>query len=419
MRRQLVVMSALLLGGGRGGEAQENGHLLAMSALSPNLAGIFYAPPRGGWYIQVAPPGTIDPTARRHLAWLPGNRHLVVAENDYAASPSFPLLFSLFERDTGAYAPLFSVPPPFLAPSITIDQEGVLVIMGGSALYRVGANGVLQRIAPPNGQNIEGKTVREDLETGDYIVSATQNVYRVRPWGMMSTIASYPLPGVVRSQDPETGEFLLWGGTSLFRMTGTGTVTSTTITSQVNVEAMVVDETPSPLGEYAFSTGGRFINYLARVSRWGGTVTTLLDFTPTGSFGVDLVLDRPRNVSTANAGFSNRWNLFVDFPLDAGLPYVCLVGTSGYRPGVWLPDGRKIRLNPDGATWAGLAGLLPGFWGLSGVLDARGTAQGVMDLAGAGPQARGIPFWVVGVVLDPAAPSGIRRVSPPIVVQIR
>jgi hypothetical protein len=109
----------------------------------------------------------------------------------------------------------------------------------------------------------------------------------------------------------------------------------------------------------------------------------------------------------------------VDFPSDAGLRYACLVGTSGYHPGVALPDGRKIRLNPDAVTGMGLAGTLPGFSGLTGVLDSRGTSQGTIDLAGAPRSARGIPFWLVGLVLDPAAPSGIRRVSPPIVVQIR
>lgn len=96
-----------------------------------------------------------------------------------------------------------------------------------------------------------------------------------------------------------------------------------------------------------------------------------------------------------------------------------LVGRSGYTPGIALPDLRKIRLNPDSTTWAGLAGSLPGTSGLVGTLDARGTARGAIDLSRAPASARGQAFWMVGVVLDPASPSSIRRISPPVVMQLR
>jgi len=228
------------------------------------------------------------------------------------------------------------------------------------------------------------------------------------------------------AQDPETGDFLTWFSTSgprpsvLLKVTAQGTVTTTTTTGHYP-SAMAVDETPTALGEYVFNTG--YIACVERGDRMGGPVRTILCLPPYSgenrTWLMDLVLNRVKNVSTANAGVRNRWHHFVDFPLDAGYPYAVVVGVSGIRPGIRLTDGRKIRLNPDPITWAGLTGTLPGFSGLSGTLDARGTASGLIDLSSLGPAARGTPFWMVGLVLDPGPPVSIRRVSPPVVVQIR
>ena len=133
-----------------------------------------------------------------------------------------------------------------------------------------------------------------------------------------------------------------------------------------------------------------------------------------------VAIDRGHNVSTANAGARNRWHVFVDFPNDAGRPFIVLVSASGVRPGPALPGlYHPLRLNPDALTWAVLAGALPQLTGLAGTLDPRGTARGLIDLSALGPAARGTPFWLVGLVLDPGPPLTVRRTSPPVVVQVR
>jgi len=199
---------------------------------------------------------------------------------------------------------------------------------------------------------------------------------------------------------------------TLYKVTTGGTVTPTSIRvgDPKNLE---VDETPSAAGEYVFVT---LWGSLARVGRMGGPFTGLVGIPYV--FAHDMVLDGVRNVSTVGSG-TNRWEVLVDFPYDPGFTYAILLGRSGYRPGVTLPDLRRLRLNPDAATWAGLAGALPGTSGLAGTLDARGTARGVIDLSRAPASARGQAFWMVGVVLDPASPSSIRRISPPVVLQLR
>ena len=365
------------------------------------------------------------------ITTLPGNRHLLVHEG--------PSTYYVYERDTGAY---LALPPlPLIPPrnwdyfrSNVVDQEGELVVLpaGGSGnpdgIYRLGRDRQWSRIAALPGLSPRWfDRVLVDLETGDYVVSLN-GLFRVRPWGATTTISGATLQ--VTAQDPETGGFLFWDqnynpnyGYALNRITGTGTITTTGITWPPNVGYLpsltVVDDRPTAWGEYVavgVTTGTGAGSAIGRVSRWGGVVNVMAR---PGDICTSLILDRTRNLSTANDGARNRWRLFVDFPYDAGYPYACLVGASGIRPGIRLADGRNLRLNVDPLTLQGLAGTLPGFSGLMGRLDSTGAATGRIDLSSAGPAARGIPFWVVGLVLDPGPPLSIRRVSPPIVVQMR
>ena len=402
--------------------AQEPGYVISLSA-GPvtTLTGLYYVPSIGGSYVLIGRPSTLPPASPfgQLVCTIPGNRHLLVDET-YVGNF---LKYYVFDLDTGAYDHLITVPP--VPPQTTtspgyrlVDQEYDLIYVDYQqpGLYRLGANATFQQFAqlPPLMQP-SGFLV--DVDTGDYVVSGRQGLHRVRPWGEVSTVTAFSAG--LTSQDPETGEYLLWtpSGTPsvgrLVKVTPSGTVTSTT-TQTWNPVAMVVDDTPSALGEYVFCG---LDSTVWRVGRVGGPAT-LLGSLP-GTFALSLQLERTRNVSTANAGARNRWHLLVDFPYDPGRPYVVLVGTSGIRPGLVLPDLRRVRLNLDDLTWRGLAGALPGFSGLSGTLDSRGTARGLIDLAAAPVRLRGTPFWMVGLVLDPGPPVSVRRVSPVIVVQLR
>jgi len=404
--------------------AQSPGYLMGLSG-GPytSLSGVFLAPHGGQPFSQIAIPNLLPRNSNevQYLSTMPGNRHLLVDETyatNYAASKYF-----LLNLDTGSYDHLVTVPP--IPPLTTaspglhiVDQEGDLIYVSYQqpGLYRLGADSRFQLFAQlPAAMQPSGFLV--DVDTGDYVVSGRPGLHRVRPWGEVSTITAFQAG--LGSQDPETGEYLMWTPagtptmTRLVKVTASGTITSTT-TQTWAASAMVVDETPSALGEYVICS---YLSLLWRVGRFGGPLTLLGGFS--GSFAWSMQLERTRNVSTANAGARNRWHLLVDFPHDPGRPYVVLVGRSGIRPGLVLPDLRRIRLNPDDLTWRGLTGSLPGFTGLVGTLDARGTARGLIDLAAAPAGLRGTPFWMVGLALDPGPPVSIRRVSPVTIVQIR
>jgi len=401
-------------------EGQEPGYIVSMSVGPLPQTGLYYVPPNGGTAIQLARPRVLPAVSVMgpSMAQLPGNRHILVDESYSTGYNTFS--YHVFDRLRGSYDPLPLIPPiaQGVFGTLVIDQEGDLILAASgsqtSGVYRLGRDGSYRNVASFGGLSGE---VLVDLDTGDYVVCASPAVLRVSPGGSVFTIGN--LAGaIVQAQDPESGEYLVWApdGVNLpsriHRMAATGVVTSTNITAARPV-GTAVDETPSVLGEYVYCS---FQSYIARASRAGGMSTILQQFP---GFCVDMIMDSVQSISTTNAGLPNKWNLLIGFSHDRGYPYIVLVGVSGYRAGITLQDQRRIRLNPDGVTVLGASGGLQGFTGLLGTLDSLGNARGMIDLSAVGPAARGLPFWMVGLVLDPAAPSGIRRISPPVVVQIR
>jgi hypothetical protein len=107
---------------------------------------------------------------------------------------------------------------------------------------------------------------------------------------------------------------------------------------------------------------------------------------------------------------ASNWSIRMSCPQFPGKKYMLVAGMAGIRPGVKLPDGRRIWLNPDVVTYATMFGWLPGIWnGGPGVLDSNGEAQAALNLGSLSIPSTGLglPFWMTLIVLDPAAPSGV------------
>ena len=103
----------------------------------------------------------------------------------------------------------------------------------------------------------------------------------------------------------------------------------------------------------------------------------------------------------------------VDFPGDAGRPYVVAFSQSGFSPGVPLPDGRTIPLNLDGLTLLTANVALPPFLtGNTGVLDGLGRATVRFNLNSL--PVTGLRLWAAAVTVDPNAPLGISQISAPL-----
>jgi len=87
---------------------------------------------------------------------------------------------------------------------------------------------------------------------------------------------------------------------------------------------------------------------------------------------------------------------------------------SDVRPGVPLPDGRRILLNVDNLTALSLSGRLgPLFAGNVGKLTPSARAMAVLDVSSL-PVLKGLPIWLLAATLNPQAPLGIQTISDPL-----
>jgi hypothetical protein len=329
-------------------------------------------------------------------------------------------------------------PGSFLPDNLLVDQDGDLLFSfyRGGGLSRLDQNGYPVLKVPELGTSVV------DLDTGDYVgLVPSGQLARVSYSGQVTTITSVnPALSYWKrvAQDPASGDFLIWDQNpasnqprALFRATASGVVTTVGIAPPVVLNPIAVFSDPAPDREYVFPSGCAAgvcfptspIPGIYTMSRTTGQVSLLYSIgrDPAGNplwAPLDMVRDRSRRLSTVKSAL-NRWDLLIDFPGDGNLPYVVLLSLSGIRPGVPLSDGRRLRLNPDPLTYLAGGGQVPGFTGLSGILDQAGRALGLLDASWFPPTTQGVPLWAVGITLDQAAPSGIRTISDTIVVQIR
>ena len=127
-------------------------------------------------------------------------------------------------------------------------------------------------------------------------------------------------------------------------------------------------------------------------------------------YGLSYVFDfyQGRHTQTVKTGV-DRWQIRFSAPLFPGRAYAVAAGVSGVAPGLALPDGRTINLNPDPLFLLTAQNRIPAVFNPGpGLLDSRGEAAGVLDLSGLGRP--GLPLWIAWVVLDPLAPSGVAYV---------
>jgi hypothetical protein len=152
-----------------------------------------------------------------------------------------------------------------------------------------------------------------------------------------------------------------------------------------------------------------------------GTVTSIRVQAGGRSLGVkDFDFYRGRHLQTVKSG-PHRWDIRISCPRSPGYGYALAASLSGVRPGIPLSDGRRINLVADALTHLTLHNRLPGiFHPGPAVLDARGEARGLLDLASLKPPPGGfgIPVWIAVAVLDPQSPTGIKYLPDTYVMRI-
>lgn len=137
------------------------------------------------------------------------------------------------------------------------------------------------------------------------------------------------------------------------------------------------------------------------------------------TYNLSLVFEfyRNRHIASVKTG-EGKWTLLFSVPNHPGKQYKAIVGTSGVRPPLALPDGRRLCLKFDVLSHLSMHGLLgstfdPG----PGQLDAKGEARGQLDVSAFLPTG-GLPIWIAMVVLDPNAPLGIAYIPNPHVIRV-
>jgi len=122
-----------------------------------------------------------------------------------------------------------------------------------------------------------------------------------------------------------------------------------------------------------------------------------------------------REVATIKRG-PGKWEIVMHFQGESGNAYVAGLSLSGVRPGVRLPDRRRIHLNVDTLTALSVNGLLgPLFSGYTGALNAFDRGSAVLDVSGL-PALKGTRIWAQVVTLNKSAPLGIQTIADPVVL---
>src|SRR5690606_18403755 len=121
---------------------------------------------------------------------------------------------------------------------------------------------------------------------------------------------------------------------------------------------------------------------------------------------------RPLPIQSGIPAPGNTVYFGVRYRPDAGRIFA-LGLALGATPGITLPDGRNIPLNPDPLLTLSLS--LPGF---VGTLNTTGDGLVQFPLPN-NPRLSGLPFVAAFITLDPTAPSGIRTISEGLGLMIR
>lgn len=125
---------------------------------------------------------------------------------------------------------------------------------------------------------------------------------------------------------------------------------------------------------------------------------------------------RGRNTQTVRRA-PRQWDVRFSAPEHAGKSFAATLSLRGVRPGVTLPDGRRLNLNPDPLSTLALSGALaPLLRGNTGFLDASGEATATLDLRSV--RRLGVPCWIAWIVIDPAAPGSIAFIPDTFVMRI-
>jgi len=411
MKRSVTVILVLLLLG-------------ASVAAQPHGTGLLVSDDQGQ-ILRVGPSGGVTTVGKFAYGFL--NMLAMDSDNRCVVAAHSPLFANaqVLRVDLVTRAVLATVwdgaPLPSPLTWIDVDQDGDYLVMGGG-IFTPGIFLHVKRDGSAIRTLFGGSTLNllssftEDRASGDWILGDLGNVGRIvrvnRDTGAPTHVIGLPASGqhaYGMAQDPHRADiYVTRAGETTKYDPLTNRVSRLSATAG---ECIAVDRSPGPNGAllYVARSGFPSLGTLERLDRQGvnlGVVAT------TASAPMGMTFDRSRNLGPELRTAPNHRIIRVSFPGDAGKPYVLALGLSGYTPGVSLPDGRVIPLNPDHLTlFTASRAVPPLLVGNIGVLDSNGEAVVTFNLNPLGAAVRRVRVWAVALTLDSNAPFGISQIS--------
>jgi hypothetical protein len=334
-------------------------------------------------------------------------------------------------------------PPLSLPKGIVLDEQGAWFVLDEDLAKRTLRFFRLSGAGPPtpvgSAVNLSVIRVGFDHDTGQAIVFASEPTFKTRVLridprnGTITSFTSVDLPSSLFSAtppvyDPETGALLTASQGS------SNNPTLFKITPELGMRSLTTVQSPgspvlmSDLGRQSPAAAVFGLVLLPRGSAWPllVTLTRTGKKTSTRSLGKLpspdprlIVRQGRRNLAPITGLGPGRAGLNVAFPGHAGRPYVVGLSATGTLPALPLQDGRVIPVAFDILTVFSIFGGVPGvMMNTVGVLDSSGRANMTLDFRNVAQSFRGQRLAACAVVLDPAAPSGLAEISPPIGITV-
>jgi hypothetical protein len=264
----------------------------------------------------------------------------------------------------GRFFSIGSVPPPFGGFAMTIDPITGYYWMagfGGKLAYMHHRTNVVTTLLPAGFRYITGMDHDEATDTFAFCNETLQSIFFVDR--QFRIVSSFATPGQNWSLrlSPETGHVHVLDGSS-------------TVTERTQKGVVV------------------------RTTR----LAVRVDF-----FSLEVYGSRPIS-GVGSAARGTVYQLRIGFPAAGGLTYAAALSLGGIRPGIGLPDGRRIALAIDPLFLLTAAhGDIPGLTqGLRGTLSAAGQATATIAVPTGLPI--GLRVFASAVVIDARAPVGLR-----------
>jgi len=289
---------------------------------------------------------------------------------------------------------------------MVLNQDGDLVFTSTTDIYKY-SGGKITTIAtaPATATNWYGG-MEIDIDTGRYVLQAKNSPYALIAIDDAGTIATLGTGGNPRysiTQDIRTGDWYQGSFSSLYLLKqGTSSFVQVTLSgASAYYYALACDRAsaanPRIVSLHNNGATTSRLNYTDLTS-YVVTLTTL-NF---GIYNYETEFFRGNDLCTAKTG-TGKWSINLSLPNEAGKNYVMAMSLTGVRPGIPLPDGRRINLALDGLTILTIQNLIPTIFNPGpGALSATGQAAGWLDVNGL-PPLSGVRVWVEALVVGPGS----------------